>query len=81
MTPARFAQIRRWLGMTQVAMSTHLEVSERQVRAYERGEQAIPRPYAISLAADWHLRCMEATEEARQAEEDAGKILMEELHG
>lgn len=79
MTPARFAQIRRWMGMTQVAMAEHMEVSERQVRAFERGSQPIPRPYAVSLAADWHLRCVEATEAAREAEEDAGKMLMEEL--
>ena len=80
MTPARFTQIRRWMGMTQVAMAEHLEVSERQIRAYERGECPIPRPFAVSLAADWHLRCLQATEAAREAEEDAGKMLMEELH-
>jgi DNA-binding XRE family transcriptional regulator len=79
MNHQKLAEMRRRMGMTQVAMADYLEVSERHYRDMEKGRLPIGRPLSIMIAIDWHKRCRQEAERPNLELVEAEALLAEEV--
>ena len=55
MSPEQFRWYVKELGMSRAAASRYLNVSERTVRRYARGEAEVPTPDVLLLRALFHF--------------------------